>query len=443
MRRAALRRCRAAPFTATRRLLSQSRERSHSVASLFDSMDYTTAPEAADMAHAWLDSHDRRFGFFIDNEWVKPEGRETAPSAMPSTGELLAETVQATAEDVDCAVAVARRAQPAWAGLSPHARSRHLYSLARHLQKHNRLLAVVESLDNGKTIRETRDADVPLAVRHFYSHAGWAQLFDKELAGYEPLGVVGQIIPWNFPLLMLAWKIAPALAMGNTVVLKPAPWTRLSAWLFAEICVEAGLPPGVVNIVSGDDEMASYFAGHEDLDKLAFTGSTAVGKALRRQIAGTGRKITLELGGKSPVVVFDSADLDSAVEGLVNGVWFNQGQVCCAGSRLLVQENIQTEFIDKVKRRMTTLRVGDSLDKCVVRGRFSRGKNSETSTALHTGRCGSRTWAPSLTQHISKGSLTTSSRAEPKGRACFRPKRLAHLAGSTHQPLSRMYKGKK
>jgi len=301
---------------------------------------------------------------------------------------------------------------------------------------------VVESLDNGKTIRETRDADVPLAVRHFYSHAGWAQLFDKELAGYEPLGVVGQIIPWNFPLLMLAWKIAPALAMGNTVVLKPAPWTRLSAWLFAEICVEAGLPPGVVNIVSGDDEMASYFAGHEDLDKLAFTGSTAVGKALRRQIAGTGRKITLELGGKSPVVVFDSADLDSAVEGLVNGVWFNQGQVCCAGSRLLVQENIQTEFIDKVKRRMTTLRVGDSLDKCVVRGRFSRGKNSETSTALHTGRCGSRTWAPSLTQHISKGSLTTSSRAEPKGRACFRPKRLAHLAGSTHQPLSRMYKGK-
>ena len=339
-----------------------------SVASLFASMDYTTAPESADLAHAWLDSHQRQFGFFIDGAWQKPEGRSTAPSARPSTGAALAETLQAEPEDVDAAVAAARRAQPLWAGLSPHARSRHLYSLARHLQKHARLLAVVESLDNGKTVRETRDADVPLAVRHFYSHAGWAQLFESEMAGYEPVGVVGQVIPWNFPLLMLAWKIAPALAMGNTVVLKPAPWTRLSAWLFADICIEAGLPPGVVNIVSGDDDMASYFAGHDGLDKLAFTGSTAVGKALRRQVAGTGRKITLELGGKSPVVVFDSADLDSAVEGLVNGIWYNQGQVCCAGSRLLVQESIHDEFIDKVKRRMQALRVGDSLDKCVDMG---------------------------------------------------------------------------
>lgn len=265
-------------------------------------------------------------------------------------------------------MAAARRAFPAWSELTPHARSRHMYSLARHMQKHNRLLAVVESLDNGKTIRETRDADVPLAIRHFYSHAGWAQLRDTEMPGYAPLGVVGQIVPWNFPLLMLAWKIAPALAMGNTVVIKPAPWTRLSAWLFADICIEAGLPPGVVNIVSGDDSMATYFAGHDDFDKLAFTGSTGVGKALRRQIAGTGRKITLELGGKSPVIVYDSADMDAAVEGLVNGIFFNQGQVCCAGSRLLVQENIESKFINKVQRRMENLRVGDSLDKCVDMG---------------------------------------------------------------------------
>jgi len=265
-------------------------------------------------------------------------------------------------------VAAARAAQPAWAALPAHHRARYLYAIARHLQKHHRLLAVLEAMDNGKSVRETRDADIPLAIRHFYHHAGWAQLMDSEMAGFAPVGTIGMIIPWNFPALMLAWKIAPALAMGNTMVLKPAPWTRLTAWLFAEICAEVGLPKGVVNVISGDNDMADYMATHDGFDKVAFTGSTAIGQHLRRQTAGTGKKLSLELGGKSPIIVYESSDLDSAVEGLVNGIWFNQGQVCCAGSRLLVQESVYDVFIAKLKRRMQTLRLGHSLDKALDMG---------------------------------------------------------------------------
>ena len=266
---------------------------------------------------------------------------------------------------MDRAVASAQRAQGAWAGLSGHARARYLYAIARHVQKHSRLLAVLETLDNGKPIRETRDIDVPLVARHFYHHAGWAQLMDTAMAGCVPVGVVGQIVPWNFPLLMLAWKIAPALAMGNTVVLKPAEWTSLTALLFAEICRDVGLPPGVVNIVTGDGKVGEAMVRHTGIDKIAFTGSTEVGRLIRQATAGSGKKLSLELGGKSPFVVFDGADLDSVVEGVVDAIWFNQGQVCCAGSRLLVQESVAPRLLAKLRARMEKLRLGDPLDKAV------------------------------------------------------------------------------
>ena len=307
------------------------------IEAIFHSMSYGPAPEDSTNVTAWLESHQRHFTMFVDGKWLPPSqteedgttesvARETAASINPAISEFLADTEQATEADMNAAVAAAKAAFPSWSALSGHERARYLYSIARHLQKHHRLMACLESVDNGKTIRETRDADVPLAVRHFYSHAGWAQLMDTEMASYKPMGVIGQVIPWNFPLLMLAWKVAPAIAMGNTLVIKPAPSTRLSAWLFADILVEAGLPKGVVNIVTGDNDVASHLVEHPDVDKVAFTGSTGVGKHLRRLTAGTGKKLSLELGGKSPVVVFDNADLDSAVEGLVNAIWFNQGQ---------------------------------------------------------------------------------------------------------------------
>ncbi|CAN0491331.1 unnamed protein product, partial [Laminaria digitata] len=281
----------------------------------------------------------------------------------PAPAKPLAQIAQATAPDIDAAVAAARAAQPGWAKLGGPGRARFLYALARMVQKHARLFAVLETIDNGKPIRETRDIDIPLVARHFYHHAGWAQLIDAEFPHHEPIGVVGQIIPWNFPLLMLAWKIAPALAAGNTVVLKPAEFTSLTAILFAEICVDAGLPPGVVNIVTGDGATGAAIVDHRDVDKIAFTGSTDVGRLIREATAGSGKELTLELGGKSPFIVFDDADLDGAVEGVVDAIWFNQGQVCCAGSRLLMQESIADTFIDKLKARMQTLRVGNPLDK--------------------------------------------------------------------------------
>ncbi len=333
------------------------------IAELYQTMSYGPAPESDAAAQAWLDAHGRQFDLFINNQWVKPAESGCLSVANPARDETLASVADATEADVDQAVQAARAAYPLWNGLSPHQRARHLYAVARNMQKHQRLLAVVESLDNGKPIREARDIDIPLAARHFYYHAGWAQLMDSELRDYRSLGVVGQVIPWNFPLLMLAWKIAPAIAMGNTVVIKPAPYTPLTALLFAEIIAEAGLPPGVVNIITGSDQAGAAVVAHPDIDKIAFTGSTAVGRIIRRATAGTGKKLSLELGGKSPFIVYDSADLDSAVEGLVDAIFFNQGEVCCAGSRLLVQENIAAVFIDKLKRRMTGLRVGDSLDK--------------------------------------------------------------------------------
>jgi len=335
-----------------------------SVRDIFETMDYGPAPEDAAPAEDWLDRRDRRFGHFIAGAFTAP-GPETFETANPATGAALATLSEAGPGEIDAAVAAARKAQPGWWKLGPHGRARHLYALARLMQKHARLFAVLETLDNGKPIRESRDIDVPLAVRHFYHHAGAAQLMAELQPGRVPHGVCGQIVPWNFPLLMLAWKIAPALAMGNTVVLKPAEWTSLSALLFAETCLEAGLPAGVVNIVTGAGATGAALARHGGIDKLAFTGSTAVGREIRRATAGQGKALTLELGGKSPYIVFDDADLDSAVEGLVDAIWFNQGQVCCAGLRLLVQEGVADRFHDRLRARMDGLRLGDPLDKAI------------------------------------------------------------------------------
>ncbi len=328
---------------------------------ILQTMDYGPAPESTKEAQAWLDQHGRRFGLFIDNAWSA--AADTFASTNPADGKELAQLTQATPPDVDRAVEAARRAQPGWVALGGHGRARLLYALARLLQKHARLFAVIETLDNGKTIRETRDADLPLAARHFYHHAGWAQLLSEEFPDYRAVGVVGQIVPWNFPLLMLAWKIAPALAAGNTVVFKPAEFTSLSALLFAEICQQAGVPAGVVNIVTGDGRVGEAIVNHPGIDKLAFTGSTAVGRLIRAATAGSGKKLSLELGGKSPFIVFDDADLDAAVEGLVDSIWFNQGQVCCAGSRLLVQESVEERFLTKLRERMDKLRLGSPTDK--------------------------------------------------------------------------------
>ena len=307
------------------------------VSEIFDTMDYGPAPESAAEALAWLVDHGDTFGHFIDGAMTEP--RHDFSSKNPASGEVLAKLSQATQGDVDAAIKAARAAQPKWARLSGHKRAQYLYALARLVQKHSRLLAVMESLDNGKPIRESRDIDIPLVARHFYYHAGMAQLMDAELPEREALGVCGQIIPWNFPLLMLAWKVAPAIAMGNTVVLKPAEYTTLTALVFADLCRQAGLPKGVVNIITGDGAVGEMLVA-ADVDKIAFTGSTEVGRKIRAATAGTGKSLTLELGGKSPYIVFDDADLDSAIEGLVDAIWFNQGQVCCAGSRLLVQEGI-------------------------------------------------------------------------------------------------------
>jgi len=334
-----------------------------SVREKFLSMDYGPAPESAERAQQWLEQRQRRLLHFIDGDWREPHSGAYVESRNPARNELLARVADGDAEDTAQAVAAAARAGRDWARRSGHERARFLYAIARQIQKHSRLFAVLESLDNGKPIRESRDIDIPLVARHFYHHAGWAQVMDRELPGFEPLGVVGQIIPWNFPLLMAAWKLAPALAMGNTVVLKPAEFTSASAVLLAEICASVGLPQGVFNLLLGDGKAGQALVAHPDVKKIAFTGSTEVGRILRRATAGTGKKLTLELGGKSPFVVFEDADLDSAVEGLVDAIWFNQGQVCCAGSRLLVQESIAEPFHDKVRRRMARLVVGDSLEK--------------------------------------------------------------------------------
>jgi len=339
------------------------------VSEIFETMAYGPAPESDKPALEWIARHDGgTFGPFIGGRWTKSAGGEWLDVVNPATTAKLARVTQAGPADVDAAVAAAREAFPTWSGLSAHARARHLYALARVVQKHSRLLAVLESLDNGKSIRETRDLDIPLVARHFYHHAGWAQLRESEFAGYGPVGVVGQIIPWNFPLLMVAWKIAPALAAGNTVVLKPAEFTPLTALCLAEIAHEAGLPPGVLNVVTGDGKTGELLVKHRDIDKIAFTGSTEVGRVIRKATAGSGKKLSLELGGKSPFIVFDDADLDSVVEGVVDAIWFNQGQVCCAGSRLLVHEGVADRLVGKLRARMEKLRVGPPLDKAIDMG---------------------------------------------------------------------------
>ncbi len=332
---------------------------------ILETMDYGTAPETASEALAWLDKN-RPFGNFINGKMTDAEN--TFCVTNPATGDELAQVSQATHADVDAAVAAARGALGKWSTMGGQGRARVLYALARLLQKHSRLFAVLETLDNGKPIRESRDVDIPLAQRHFYYHAGMAALMETELPDRAPIGVCGQIIPWNFPLLMLAWKIAPALAMGNTVVLKPAEYTPLTALLFEEICGQAGVPKGVINIVTGDGRVGEMIVAHDGIDKIAFTGSTDVGRKIRAATAGSGKALTLELGGKSPFIVFDDADLDSAVEGVVDAIWFNQGQVCCAGSRLLVQEGVANQFYAKLRARMSKLRIGNPLDKSIDMG---------------------------------------------------------------------------
>jgi aldehyde dehydrogenase (NAD+) len=322
--------------------------------------EYAPAPES----RAIVDIKSS-YGLFIDGDFVEGGGK-AFKTISPSSEEVLAEVSEASDEDVDRAVKAARRAYSrTWSRMSGRERGKYLFRIARILQERSRELAVLESLDNGKPIRESRDVDVPLAAAHFFYYAGWADKLEYAFPGKSPqsLGVAGQVIPWNFPLLMLAWKIAPALACGNTVVLKPAETTPLTALLFAEICQQADLPPGVVNIITGAGETGRALVGHSDVDKVAFTGSTEVGRIIAKTIAGTDKKVTLELGGKAANIVFDDAPVDQAVEGIVNGIFFNQGHVCCAGSRLLVQESIADELLSRLKRRMRTLRVGDPLDK--------------------------------------------------------------------------------
>jgi aldehyde dehydrogenase (NAD+) len=321
--------------------------------------DYAPAPEARDLVQLR-----ERYGHFVGGEWLEP--RETYTTIDPSSEEALAEVGQASSEEVDLSVTAARDAfENGWSGLAPAERAKYLYRIARILQERAREFAVLESLNGGKPIRESRDVDLPLSAAHFFYYAGWADKLEYAFPNRtpRPIGVAGQIVPWNFPLLMLSWKIAPALATGNTVVLKPAETTPLSALLFADVLRQVELPPGVVNIVTGDGRTGAALVKHPGIDKIAFTGSTEVGKSIQRELAGTGKHLTLELGGKAANIIFDDAALDQAVEGIVNGIYFNQGHVCCAGSRLLVQESIYEPLIDKLKRRLTTLRVGDPLDK--------------------------------------------------------------------------------
>ena len=323
--------------------------------------EYAPAPEARSIV-----SLEERYGLYIGGEEVAPRSRKWFATTAPSTEEHLAEVALAGPRDVDLAVQAARGAfEGSWSALRPAERAKYLFRIARLIQERSRELAVAESLDGGKPIKESRDVDIPLAAAHFFYYAGWADKLEYAFPNRRPrpLGVAGQIIPWNFPLLMLSWKIAPALACGNTVVLKPAETTPLTALIFTDICRQAELPPGVVNIITGDGSTGAHLVKHPDLDKVAFTGSTEVGKAIQRELAGTGTKLTLELGGKAANIVFDDCALDQAVEGIVNGIYFNQGHVCCAGSRLLVQESIYEPLVAKLKRRLRTIRVGDPLDK--------------------------------------------------------------------------------
>ncbi len=379
-----------------------------SIASLIDTMEYGPAPESADIVQAWLDKHRDGFGLYINGR-MQPPGKDLLEVTNPATGKTIAKVTRATTADVDEAVKAARAAFPKWSSLPGHERAQWLYALARHIQQHARFLAVLEAMDNGKPIREARDIDVPLVARHFYHHAGWAELVETQFPGARPLGVCGQIIPWNFPFLMLAWKIAPALAAGNTVVLKPARFTPLTALAFTRICDEVGLPEGVVNIVTGNSKTGEDIVGHPDINKIAFTGSTEVGQHIRKRTAGSGKKLTLELGGKSPFIVFADADLDAAVEGVVDAIWFNQGQVCCAGSRILVAEGVADRFTKLLKARMAHLHVGSPLDKCTDVGTIVHPSQLESIKAL-------------VAQGVAQGAELYQS-AAPEG--CYYPPTLA------------------
>ena len=334
----------------------------------FEKLDYSEALESSSEAQKWLEENGRRFGQFINGKFVNQKDANLIASLDPSNGDLLANIEVASSTQLDNAVKAARKAQPDWQSLGGHGRAKVLYALARLLQKNSRLISVLETLDNGKPIRESRDIDIPLAIRHFYHHAGWAQLQEKEFKSYQSIGVIAQIVPWNFPLLMLSWKIAPALAMGNTIVFKAAEQTPITAMYFAHLCKQAGVPSGVINMVNGDGIVGASLAAHDGIDKVAFTGSTAVGQSIRKSTAGQGKKLTLELGGKSAFVVFEDADLDAAVEGLVDSIWFNQGEVCCAGSRLLVQAEVADKLHSKIKARIKQLRLGLPLDKSIDLG---------------------------------------------------------------------------
>jgi len=329
----------------------------------FRNIKYGPATEDAKEVNKWIANLDKPNHLYINGKLVKSKSTKTIQSINPANNSKLFTLAVANKTDVNAAVLAAKKAFSKWSSLSPIRRSKYMYALARLIQKHSRFLAVLETIDNGKPIRETRDIDIPLVARHFYYHAGWAVKLNKQ--NLNPIGVVGQIIPWNFPLLMLSWKIAPAIACGNTVVLKPAEFTSLTALFFAEICQKAGIPNGVINIVTGDGTTGELITQHPDIKKIAFTGSTEVGKKIIQSTAVAEKKLTMELGGKSPFIVFEDADLDSAVEGVVDAIWFNQGQVCCAGSRLLVQESIEKKFIKKLKDRMEKLRVGNPLDKSI------------------------------------------------------------------------------
>ena len=350
------------------------------ISEIFSNMEWGLAPENDEHAKSWLKENKNEFGHFINGKFT--DAKNHFKTKNPANNQFLANIAVGSKNDVNFAVKSALNAQKKWAAIGGHNRSRYLYAIARLIQKHSRLLAVLETIDNGKPIRESRDIDIPLAIRHFYYHAGAAQLMEDNLPNQEPLGICGQIIPWNFPLLMLSWKIAPAIAMGNTVILKPAEYTSLTALLFAQICIEAGIPKGVINIVTGDGETGSLIVNHKSINKIAFTGSTEVGRKIRYETAGTGKSLTLELGGKSPYIVFDDADIDSAIEGLVDSIWFNQGQVCCAGSRLLVHETIAKKFYKKLKFRMNRLRIGDPLDKSIDMGAIVDPKQLNAVTKL-------------------------------------------------------------
>ncbi|POX36617.1 betaine-aldehyde dehydrogenase [Streptomyces sp. Ru73] len=355
--------------------------------------EYAPAPESravVDIAPS--------YGLFIDGEFADAADGKVFKTVSPANEEVLSEVAQAGAADVERAVKAARKAFEKWSALPGAERAKYLFRIARLVQERSRELAVLESLDNGKPIKESRDADLPLVAAHFFYYAGWADKLGHAGLGPDPkpLGVAGQVIPWNFPLLMLAWKIAPALACGNTVVLKPAETTPLSALFFADICRQAGLPKGVVNILTGDGSTGAELVAHPDVNKVAFTGSTEVGKAIARTVAGTDKKLTLELGGKAANIVFDDAPIDQAVEGIVNGIFFNQGHVCCAGSRLLVQESVQDEVLDALRRRMATLRVGDPLDKNTDIGAINSAEQLARITALaEAGEAeGAERWSP-------------------------------------------------